>query len=146
MSLGLTSVLALFQKMMDSILKDMKEGIQYLDNIFICGGNAEVEYQAIVESELQQYAEHGLTGNQFESEFYIKKTIFLGHVINGKEVKTNAARIKTIYKWPIPIKKKEVQAFLNFADYCHRFMVNYSAKVQPIIDCTKDIPFTCVCT
>ena len=45
-------------------------------------------------------------------------------------------------KWPIPTKKKELQAFLGCANYYRPFIVNYSAKARPLIDPTKYVPFT----
>ena len=53
------------------------------------------------------------------------------------------SKLETMSKWPIPTKKKEVQAFLGFANYYRRFIVNYRAKARPLIDRTKDVPFTC---
>ena len=52
------------------------------------------------------------------------------------------SKLKTMFKWPTLTKKKEVQAFLGFAKYYRRFIVNYSAKARPLIDLTKDVPFT----
>ena len=52
------------------------------------------------------------------------------------------SKLETKSKWLIPTKKMEVQAFLGFANYYHRFIVNYSAKVRPLIYLTKDVPFT----
>ena len=52
------------------------------------------------------------------------------------------SKLETISKWPIPTKKKEVQEFLCFANYYCRFIVNYSAEARPLIDLTKDVPFT----
>ena len=49
---------------------------------------------------------------------------------------------ETMYKWPIPTKKMEVQAFLGFANYYRQFIVNYSAKALPLIDLTNYVPFT----
>ena len=91
---------------------------------------------------LQQCVEHGLAVNLLKSEFYVKETIFLVHVINGQEVKIDPSKLKTMSKWPIPTKKKEVQAFLGFANYYCRFIVNYNSKARPLIDLTKDVPFT----
>ena len=54
----------------------------------------------------------------------------------------DSSKLETMSKWPIPTKKKEVQAFLDFANYYHRFIVNYSAKARPLINLTKDVPFT----
>ena len=45
-------------------------------------------------------------------------------------------------KWLIATKKKEVLAFLGFANYYFRFIVNYSAEARLVIDLTKDVPFT----
>ena len=36
--------------------------------------------------------------------------------------------------------------FLGFANYYHGFIINYSAKACPLIDLTKDVPFTYVHT
>ena len=52
------------------------------------------------------------------------------------------SKLETMSKWPIPTKKKEVQAFLGFANYYRRFIINYSVKARPLIDLTKDVPFT----
>ena len=45
---------------MDTIDKDIEGCIWYLDDILICASDTEVEYQAIVVRELQEYVEHGL--------------------------------------------------------------------------------------
>ena len=142
MPFGLTNAPASFQEMMDTILKDMEGCIWYLNDILIYGGYTKAEHQAIVEKVLQQCVEHRLAVNLLKSEFHVQETIFLGHVINGQEVKMDPLKLETMSKWPIPTKKKEVQAFLGFANYYRRFIVNYSAKARPLIDLTKDVPFT----
>ena len=47
-----------------------------------------------------------------------------------------------IQAWPVPTKKKQVQAFFGFANYYCRFILNYSAKVKLLTELTKDIPFS----
>ena len=143
MPCGLTNAPASLQEMMDTIFKDMEGCICYLDDILIYGGDTEAEHQAIVEKVLQQCIEHGLLVNVLKSEFHVKETIFLEQVINGQEVKMDPSKLKTMSKWPTSTKKKEVQSFLAFANYYRRFIVNFSAKACPLIDLTKDVPFTC---
>ena len=142
MPFGLTNAPASFQEMMDTIFKDMEGCIWYLDDILIYGGDTEGEHQAIVEKVLQQCVKHGLAVNLLKSEFHVKETIFLWHVINSQEVKMDPSKLETISKWPIPTKKKEVQSFLGFANYYRPFIINYSPKEHPLIDLTKDVPFT----
>ena len=71
------------------------------------------------------------------------ETIFSEHVSNSQEVKTDPFKPETMFKWPIPTKKKEVEVFLGCANYYYRFIVNYSTKERTLIDWTKDIPFIC---
>ena len=112
----------------------MEGCIWYLDDILFSGDDTEAEHQATVEQVLQQCVEHGHDVNLLKSEFHVTKTIFLVHVINSQEVKMDSSKRATMYKWPIPTKKKEVQAFLGFANYYLRFIVNYCAKACPLID------------
>ena len=117
MPFGLTKAPASFQEMMDTIFKDMEGCILYLDDILIYGGNTEDEHQAIVEKVLQQCVEDGLAVNLLKSEFHVKETIFLVHVINGQEVRMLPSKLETISKWAIATKKKEVWVSLGFANY-----------------------------
>ena len=92
--------------MVDTIFKDMEGCIWYLDDILIYGGDAKAEHQAIVEKVVQQCVEYGLEVNLFKSEFHVRETIFLEHVINGQEVKMDLSKLATMFKWPIPTKMK----------------------------------------
>ena len=127
---------------MHTIFKDMEGCCWSLDDLLICAGDTEADHEAIVEKVLQPCVEHRLAVNLLKSDFHVNKTIFLVHVINGQEVKMDPSKLETMSKWPIPTKKKEVQAFLGFANFYRRFIVNYGAKARPLIDLTKDVPFT----
>ena len=117
MPFDLTNAPASFQEIIDTIFKDMEACIWYLEDILIYAGDTEAEHQAIVEKVLQQCVEHGLAVNLLKSEFRVNETIFLGYVINGQEVKMDPPKLENMSKWPIPTKKKEVQALLDFANY-----------------------------
>ena len=91
---------------------------------------------------LQQHIKHGLTINLLKSKFYVYKTMFLEHVINSHEIQKDLSKLEIISKWPIHIKKKEVQAHLVSTNYVYWFIANYSAKTCTFIDLIKGIPFT----
>ena len=86
--------------------------------------------------------QNGLTSNRHKSEFHVHETIFLVHVINGQEVQIDSSKLETMIKYPIRIKKKQVPACLVFTNYYSRFIINYSTKSCPLINLTKDVPFT----
>ena len=91
---------------------------------------------------VQQCINHGLVVNLTKSEFHVHETIFRGHIVNGSQVQMHAAKLETMSKWPVPTKKKEVQAFLGLANYYRRLIEDYSTEARPLIDLTKDIPFS----
>ena len=133
---------ASFPEMMDTIFKDVEGCVWYLDDILIFGGETEEEHQALVEKVLENCVEYGLAVNLPKSEFHVKQTLFLGHIINGQQVQMDPAKLEVMAKWPVPTKKKEVQAFLGFANYYRWFIINYSSKARPLIELTKDVPFS----
>src|SRR5207302_4339703 len=81
MPFALTNTPASFQEMMDTVFKDMEGCISYLDDILIYRGDTEEEHQAIVEKVLQQCVNNGLAVNLAKSEFHVRETMFLGHII-----------------------------------------------------------------
>ena len=106
-------------------------------------GETGAEHQRLVQQVLQGCVQHGLALNLSKSEFYVKETILLGHIINGSQIQMDHTKLETMSKWPVPTKKKEVQAFLGFANYYRRFIENYSGKARPLINLTKDVPCSC---
>ena len=129
--------------MMDTIFKDAERCVWYMYDILIYGGSTEAEHQAFVENVLQHCVKHVLAVNLTKSEFHVHKTSFLGHIVNGRQVQMDTTTLETMSKWPVPTEKKDVQAFVGFAIYYHRFIENYSAKALPLIDLTYDVPFSC---
>ena len=142
MQFVLLNASATFQEMMDTIFEHEDGCGWYMDDILIYGGTTEAEYQAFVETVLQQCVKHELGVNLTKFEFHVKARIFLGHIVTGSQVQMDPASLETMYKWPVPTKKNEFQGFLGFANYYRRFIDNYSAKARPYIDLTTDVPFT----
>ena len=138
----LTNAPAIFQEMMYTIFKYKEGCVWYMDDILSYNRQTEAEHQAYVEKILLQCVNHELAVNFNKSEFHMHETICLGYIVNGSQVQMDPAKLETMSKWPVPTEKNQVQAFLGFANYYHRFIENYSAKACPLIDLTKDVPFS----
>ena len=122
MPFGLTNAPATFQEMMDEVFDGLEGVLWYLYDILIHGGQIESEHQKLVEKVLQRCLDHRLAINFEKSEFHKKEVKFLGYVINGIEIKMQEEKVNAIQNWPTPTKKKQVQAFLGFANYYQRFI------------------------
>ena len=53
-------------------------------------------------------------------------TEFLGFVISPDSLHMDEMKIQVIQDWPIPRKVKDIQSFLGFANFYHRFIANFS--------------------
>jgi len=98
MPFGLMNAPASFQEMMDTIFKDVEGCVWYLDDILIFEGKTEEEHQALVEKVLEKCVEHGLAVNLPKSEFHVKQTLFLGHIINGQQVQMDPTKLEVMAK------------------------------------------------
>ncbi len=49
------------------------------------------------------------------------------------------AKIKTIIKWPIFRNFRDIQVFLEFANFYRRFILRFSRVVKSLIDLLIDI-------
>ena len=85
---------------------------------------------------------NGLAVNLAKSKFHKNEVMFLGNIVNGSEIHMDPPKLDTIAKWPRPTENNEVQAFLGFANYSHRFISTYSEKARPLTQLTRDVPFT----
>ena len=70
-------------------------------------------------------------------DFYIKEVKYLGLIITTEGLKMDPKKIKIIIDWKIPCCIKDVQAFLNFANFYRRFIRGYLKIVALLMNLTK---------
>lgn len=52
-------------------------------------------------------------------------------------MKANPAKIRAIVEWPIPANRKDLQQFLGFANFYHRFVQDNSRIASPLAKLTS---------
>jgi len=50
-------------------------------------------------------------------------------------------KVKAIATWPEPQSKQDVQSFLGFCNFYHRFIKGYAAIAHPLHSLTGNSPF-----
>ena len=140
MPFGLMNVPSSFQEMMDDILRDLDTyTVWYINDILIhTKVEAEAEHKIAVEKVLQRLMDHDLAVNLAKSDFHLREVNFLGYLLSTNDtLRMEPGKIEAIEKWEIPTRKKEVQAFLGFANYYRRFIQDYARRAKPLTDLTK---------
>jgi len=143
MFFGMTNSLATFQTMMNDIFRDLiAEGIMvvYLDNILIFT-RTEEEHAKAIQQVLQVLQEHKLFLRLEKCEFFKEQIKYLELVISENWVSMDPVKVAGVREWPTPENKMDVQAFLGFVNFYHRFIQDFSAKAQPLFDlmCSEQV-------
>lgn len=70
------------------------------------------------------------------------KIEYLGHIITGKGVKTDPAKIEAMFNWPMPKTLKSMRGFLGLTGYYRRFIKNYGWISKPLTTLLKKNAFS----
>ena len=75
---------------------------------------------------------HNLCFKQSKCDFNIEEIPILGVVVGKEQVQMEQDKIKVVKKWKMPMKIKEVERFLGFANFYRRFIQNFSHTTKPL--------------
>ncbi|KAL0164283.1 hypothetical protein M9458_040036 [Cirrhinus mrigala] len=141
MPYGLANAPAVFQSFINEILKEFinKFVITYIDDILIYS-KTETEHVAHVRAVLSRLLETQLYVKAEKCEFHVHQTSFLGYQVSHQGVKMDSTKVQAVTDWPQPTTIKELQRFLGFANFYHRFIRNYSTIASPLTSLLKNKP------
>jgi len=139
MFFGMTNSPATFQTMMNDVFRTViAEGIVvvYLDDILIFT-KTEEEHEQAVRRVLEILAEHKLFLCPEKCEFHRKQIEYLGLVISENKVVMDPVKVAGVREWPVPENRTDVQAFVGFVNFYHRFIQDFSTIARPLFDLTR---------
>ena len=138
MPFRLTNAPATFQRLMETCLGDLNLHwcIIYLDDIVIFSKDLASHLERL-KAVFQKLKEAGLKLKPSKCELFQKQLAYLGHVISAKGVATDEGKIEAIKNWPTPTNVMEVQSFLGFTGYYHRFIPKFTQVAHPLHELTS---------
>lgn len=133
MPFGLTNAPAVFQALVNDVLRDMidKFVFVYLDDILIYSRNRE-EHVLHVRAVLTRLLHNRLFVKAEKCEFHTTQTSFLGFILSPGEISMDPGKVQAVTGWPVPKDRKQLQRFLGFANFYRRFIRNYSRVAAPL--------------
>ena len=74
---------------------------------------------------MEQLREHKLFLQHDKCEFEHTQIEYLGLVVMHGSIAMDPIKVAGVTEWPVPKTKKEVQSFLGFTNFYHRFIEGF---------------------
>ena len=114
--------------MMNSIFRELlHEEIlaNYMDNFVIPAKNMKELKESTIQF-LKIIEKHNLCFRKSKYNFNMEEIPILRVVVGRGQVQIETNKFKAVKEWKIPIKIKEVESFLEFANFYKQFIKNFS--------------------
>ncbi|GBG88710.1 hypothetical protein CBR_g48239 [Chara braunii] len=133
MPFGLTNAPSTFQHCMNDLFRLCLDRfvVVYLNDILIFSKTLQ-EHQGHLRQVLEKLREANFKINAEKCEWAKTQVLYLGHVLDGNDIKPEDSKIATIRDWPTPRTLTELQSFLGLANYYRKFVRNFSTIAAPL--------------
>lgn len=139
---GIKNAPAIFQSVMDEILKGIKMVKCYFDDVCI-GGRDFDECKRNLEAVLQRFSDFSVRVNADKCRFFETEITYLGHIISNGTIKPNEEKLSALMNAPEPKNLNELQSFLGMLNYYSKFIPNLSMELHPFYQLLKkNVQFT----
>ncbi len=139
MPFGLANILAIFQSYINRALVGLINiyYIIYLDNILIYSTNP-ADHQRHIREILKRFRNFKLYLKLSRCEFSINRVKFLSFMIITRDIDIEGSKVKVITNWSESRSFRDIQIFLNFANFYRRFITKYWRIIAPLTGILKN--------
>ncbi|KAL1490130.1 hypothetical protein ABEB36_012870 [Hypothenemus hampei] len=133
MPFGLCNAPATFQRLINTVLKDLRHTkvLIYLDDILIPSYTVK-EGLEILKSIFRLFQEANLKFNMEKCHFFETEIEYLGYEVSENGIKPSNHKIQAVSTFPQPKTVHEARQFLGLCSYFRKFVQNHALIVQPI--------------
>jgi hypothetical protein len=142
---GLANAPSTFQRYINYVLREHIniDASAYVDDVLIYSDGTQQDHERRVRAIIRKLGEAGLQLDIKKSEFCVKKTKYLGFMIEAERgIAMDPEKVLAIKEWQSPKSAKGVRSFLGFANFYREFISNFSKMTAPLTKLTgKDVEF-----
>jgi len=139
MFFGMTNLPAIFQGMINEILRNMiNEGkvAAFVDDVSI---ETEMEegHDELVEEVLRRLEENNLYMKPEKCAWKVQKVNFLGVVMGQGKIEMEEDKVAGVLNWPTPKTVRDVRKFLGLVNYYRKFVKDFAKLARPLNNLTR---------
>ena len=139
MPFGLENAAQSFQRLMDSVLRELPFLFLYLDDILVAS-TSKSQHLAHVRRLFERLSQHGLIVNPAKCQFGLSVIDFLGHNVTKDGAAPLPSKVEAVAQFPRPLTVKSLQEFLGMVNFYHRFIPRAAQLMQPLHEALQDKP------
>lgn len=134
---GISCAPEMFQKILEQILADCENTVNFIDDIVVTGGS-EAEHDLALDKVLKKLNEYGILLNQSKCAFKLTEIEFIGQRFNQNGMVPSQSKIEAIQSFRPPRSCEEVRSFLGLVNYVGSFIPNLASISFPLRELTKN--------
>ncbi|KAL7643866.1 UNVERIFIED_CONTAM: hypothetical protein RMT77_005872 [Armadillidium vulgare] len=136
MPFGLKNAGATFQRVMDSIFRDLPFVFTYLDDCLIFS-NSKEEHETHLKQVFQLLQENSFKISLEKCEFFRTSLTFLGYKVSSEGLTPPSEKKEAITAFPLPPDSAALRKFLGMIGYYRRFIPNFAKIIFPLSEKAK---------
>ena len=136
MPFGLKNAAQTFQRLMDSVLRDLPFLFVYLDDILIASASR-TEHLSHLRTLFERLSMHGLIINPAKCQFSLTTIDFLGHRVTREEAVPLPSKVEAITAFPRPLTVKSLQEFIGIVTFYHCSLPRATHVLRPLFEALK---------
>lgn len=130
---GISCAPEMFQKIMEQILADCENTVNYIDDVLIFGAT-EQEHDEALGRVLKALKSRGVLLNQTKCVFKVTEVMFVGHHLSAAGIRPAEEKTEVLKSFRTPANAEELRSFLGMVTYVGRFLPDLATVTAPLRD------------
>lgn len=133
MPLGLTNAPATFQSLMNDVFRVhlSKFVLVFFDDIRVYSHTWKDHLQHLCHI-FSLLSQNSLVINPKKCVLGRREVEYLGHIVSGKGVQMDPAKVSSVLQWPTPRSPRGLRGFLGLTGYYRHFIQSYGKNAAPL--------------
>lgn len=134
---GVSCAPEMFQKIIEQLLADCENCVNYIDDIIVFGADEE-EHNRCLQKVLAVLQSHDVLLNDRKCLFKVTELEFLGHHVSSEGIRPAESKVEALQSFRPPQNVEELRSFLGLATYVGRFLPNLATISAPLRTLTRN--------
>ena len=134
--MGLMGSPASFSRLMDVVMRDLKNIITYIDDCLV-HSRSHAEHREHLQAALQRLRLHGLKLNPDKCIFAARTVQYLGHTLSDKGISPGFDKTQAVRAAAPPSTARQLKSFLSLCNYFRCYIPNYAVMATPLYQLTR---------